>query len=111
MKILIVDDEFEVRETLKGMLTGSPVEIVVVADAIAALLTLKDNPDITGVVTDYRLPGLGGKDWIDLVRHYHPEKKIVVITGYEVAREKIADGLKVLLKPFTKYQLLEALGI
>lgn len=110
MKILIVDDDFEVRETIKNMLVGIALEILSVADAVSALLALKDNGDIHTVITDYRLQGLGGKDWIDLIRHYHPEKNLVVITGYEVAKDKIADEVKVLMKPFTKYQLLEAIG-
>lgn len=111
MKILVVDDEFEVRETIKGMLVDIALDVLSVGDAISALLTLKDHSDIKTVITDYRLPGLGGKDWIDIIRHYHPEKNLVVITGYEVARDKIADQVKVLMKPFNKYQLLEAIGI
>lgn len=111
MKILVIDDEFQVRETIKNMLLDLALEVIFVADAISALLTLKDHSDVHTIVTDYRLPGLGGKDWIDLVRHYHPQKNLVVITGYEVAKDKIADEVKVLMKPFTRYQLLEAIGI
>lgn len=111
MKILVIDDEFQVRETIKNMLLDLALEVIFAADAISALLTLKDHSDVHTIVTDYRLPGLGGKDWIDLVRHYHPQKNLVVITGYEVAKDKIADEVKVLMKPFTRYQLLEAIGI
>lgn len=110
MKILIVDDEFEIRETVKGLLSDVALEVICVADAVAALLVLKDHSDVHTIITDYRLPGLGGKDWIDLVRHYHPGKNIIVMTGYEAARDKIADAVKVLMKPFSKYQLLEAIG-
>ena len=111
MKILVVDDEFEVRETIKNMLDGTGVDIISVADAVAALLALKDNQDVKVVVSDYRLPGLGGSDWIELVKHYHPEMRLVVITGYEIARDKIASIVNVLMKPFTKQQLLMAIGI
>lgn len=111
MKILVIDDEFQVRETIKNMLLDLALEVIFAADAISALLTLKDHSDVHTIVTDYRLPGLGGKDWIDLVRHYHPQKNLVVITGYEVAKDKIADEVKVLMKPFTRYQLLEAIGV
>lgn len=111
MKILVIDDEFEVRETIKNMLSDLALELIFVADAISALLTLKDHNDVHTIVTDYRLPGLGGKDWIDLIRYYHPQKNLVVITGYEVAKDKIAEKVKVLMKPFTKYQLLETIGV
>lgn len=111
MKILVIDDEFEVRETIKNMLMDLTLEVLLVADAISALLTLKDNRDVHTIITDYRLPGLGGEDWIDLIRHYHPDKNLVLITGYDVARDKFMNQLKVLMKPFTKFQLLEAIGI
>lgn len=112
MKILLIDDEHEVRETLKSMLTGLDVEAIYAADAVSALLHLKDHKDIKVVVTDYRLPGLGGKDWIDLLKHYHPAMNIVVISGYEIAIDKLEEiEVKTLKKPFDKHQLLEAIGI
>ena len=112
MKILLIDDEHEVRETLKSMLSGLDVEAIYAADAVSALLHLKDHKDIKAVVTDYRLPGLGGKDWIDLLRHYHPVINIVVISGYEVVMDKLEEiDVKTLKKPFDKYQLLKAIGI
>lgn len=109
MKILIIDDEFEVRETIRNMLKDLSMELILVADAISGLIALKDNSDVNTIISDYRLPGLGGKDWIDLVRHYHPEKKLILITGYELVKDKLAEGVKILIKPFTKYQLLEAI--
>lgn len=111
MKILIVDDDFAVRETIKSMLSDIALEILFTADAISALLALKDHKDIHTIITDYRLPSLGGEDWIDLIKNYHPEKNLIVVTGYKVAKDKIADKVKVLMKPFTKYQLLEAIGV
>lgn len=111
MKILVIDDEFEIRETVKNMLSDLALEVIYVADAISALLTLKDHSDVNTIITDYRLQGLGGKEWIDLIRHYHPKTNLVVITGYEVAKDKIADEVKVLMKPFSRFQLLGAIGI
>lgn len=107
VKVLVVDDEFEVRETVKNMLFDTGFEIMSVSDAISALLTLKDHPDIRTIVSDYRLPGLGGKDWIDLVKHYYPQMEVIVMTGYDVARENVSDKAKVILKPFGREQLLE----
>jgi two-component system response regulator YesN len=109
MKILVVDDEFEVRETIKGMLRDVVSEIVCASDAMSAMLTLKDNEDVSAIITDYRMPGLGGYDWISMVKHYHPQKKIVVVTGYEVAKDNLEKTVKVVMKPFTKYQLIEAI--
>jgi two-component system NtrC family sensor kinase len=111
MKILIVDDEFEIRETIKGMLQDVVQEIIYASDAVTAMLTLKDHEDVHTIITDYRMPGLGGKDWIEMVRYYHPKKNLVVMTGYEVAKDKLSSSVKIIMKPFTKYQLLEAIGV
>lgn len=113
MKILVIDDEFEARDAIKNILSGINVEVLYVSDAISALLSLKDHKNMDVVVTDYRLPGLGGKEWIDLLKHYHPTINIVVISGYETAIDKLEGEkeIKVLKKPLDKYQLLGAIGI
>jgi len=111
MKILIVDDEFEVRETLKNMLSGADFDLMFASDAITALLALKDNDDVQTIITDYRLPGLGGKDWVDILKHYHSGKNIVVISGFEIAQKLVSDKAKVVLKPFTRAQLMDAIEI
>lgn len=113
MKILVIDDEFEAREAIKNLLSDFKVEVICTSDAVSALLSLKDHKNIEVVVTDYRLPGLGGKEWVDLLKHYHPEINIIVISGYEIAVDNLEEvkGLKILKKPIEKYQLLEAIGL
>jgi len=111
VKILVVDDEFAIRETIKGMLQDVVSDIIYASDAVSAMLTLKDNEDVHTIITDYRMPGLGGKDWLDMVKYYHPKKNLVVMTGYEVARDKLGNSVKIVMKPFNKYQLLEAIGV
>lgn len=109
MKVLVVDDEFGVRETVQKMLSDVASEVKVAADAVSALLTLKDNRDIKAIITDYRMPGLSGMDWVELLKYYHPDVKLVVITGYEVARDKVIGKNKVLMKPFSREDLLAAI--
>lgn len=111
-KILIVEDDFGARRTVEDMLRGVVEEVIAVPDAVNALINLKDHKDIEAIVTDYRLPGLGGKDWIDILRNYHSTMKLVVVSGYEIVKDKLKDDeVKILIKPFTKYQLMELLGL
>ena len=112
MKLLVIDDDFEAREAIKNVLMGHNLEILFASDAVTALLKLKDNPDTQTVISDYRMPGLGGKDWIDLLMHYHPNMKIIVVSGYDVAMDKLKEkNLVTIKKPFDKYQLMQAVGI
>lgn len=110
MNILVIDDEFALRNMVKTMLADTNCSIRTASDAISALIALKDNP-IDVIVTDYRLPGLGGKDWLEILKKYHPTAKLIVISGYRVAEEKAAEeGITFLRKPFTRGQLIEAIG-
>lgn len=111
-KVLVVDDDFQVRQTVQEMLKGVVDKVIVAPDAVNALIILKNNPDIEGIVTDYRLPGLSGNDWIEILLSYHKDLPLLVITGYEMVQDKLAEkNVKVLIKPFTQDQLLDALGI
>jgi len=112
VKILVVDDDFETRESIKNMLTGQRVNVIYTSDTGSALLKLKDNEDIETVITDYRLPGLSGKDWISILRHFYPNMHIIVISGYDIVENILQnEGLKIIKKPFKQYQLLDAIGL
>ena len=48
----------------------------------------------------------------DILRNYHSTMKLVVVSGYEIVKDKLKDDeVKILIKPFTKYQLMELLGL
>lgn len=112
MKVLVIDDEFEARETIKNILSDSNTETLCVADAVSALLALKDHDDIEVIITDYRLPGLGGRNWIELLKHYHPTLNVIVISGYDIVMDNLSGKLdvKILKKPVNKQKLLKAIG-
>ncbi len=111
-KILVIDDDFGTRKSVQDMLAGAVAEVLLTPDAVSALLSLKDHPEVEGVISDYRLPGLGGYEWIDLLKHYNPKLNMVVISAYGVIKDKVEEKqLKLLIKPFTKDQLHAALGL
>lgn len=81
-RILVVDDESEVREQLADVLGAEGFVVETAASGPAALERLTAFPaDL--VLTDYRMPG--GMDGVELIRKIHesnPSKATLLMTGY-----------------------------
>lgn len=82
VRVLLVDDEPEVRALLKRALTRAPGLDVVgeASDGAEALRIAADlAPDL--VVLDLNMPGMGGEEALPLLREQLPEAKIAVVSG------------------------------
>lgn len=109
VKILIVDDEPYVRESLDRVLRGCGHEVSVVDQAESAVAALSESAfDL--MLTDVVMPGMDGFDLLRRVKAAHPALKVIVLTGY--ARSQcISDFLlhgadEFLAKPFQVDELL-----
>ncbi len=81
-KLLIVDDEKDIVETLQSRLHKEGYEIVVAFDGEEALLKVKnDNPDI--ILLDLMLPKRNGFDVLKEIREKHTDKwrPIIIISA------------------------------
>jgi len=84
-KVLVVDDEPQLRELLTDALSGPEVRVMAAASGAEALdLAGRDRPDI--VVADIRLSDSNGLEVIDKLRAGRDEMPAVVITGYGDAK-------------------------
>lgn len=91
-KILIVDDEKLITETLAGMLKFAGYEISEAFDGESAIKFLKDStPDL--VVLDMKLPGIDGIEVLRTIRQSYPDTFVVVMTGYDVEYKKKVDQI------------------
>lgn len=97
-KILVIDDTFETRNLAKIKLEEAGYQVLTSTDGVEALKTLKNNP-IDLVVTDYRMPTLGGQDWIELLVHHYPQVKKIVISGYPFVESQLPKDIPLLSKP------------
>ena len=104
-RILVVDDEPAVRDILYRGLLADGHEVTVARNGEEAWEMIKGN-EIDVILTDLRMPGIGGQGLYQLANDFSPElaKKIVFITG-DTASAKTGDFLKstgnrILHKPF-----------
>jgi DNA-binding NtrC family response regulator len=81
-RILIVDDDPDIRESLPGALSAIGAEIATVADGEEALAALaRESPDI--VLTDVRMPGLDGLELLRLLGERAPDVDVILMTAYD----------------------------
>jgi two-component system response regulator HydG len=79
-RLLIVDDDRDMREALGSLFTGEGHACELAADAATAL-DLVDQRTFDAVVSDVRMEGMDGLDMLDRLRQSHPALPVVVITG------------------------------
>ncbi|MBA2252827.1 MAG: response regulator [Nitrospirales bacterium] len=115
-RILVVDDEAQVRKPISLMLAKDGYEVVEAADGEEAIEALRsgDNPlMVDTVLCDIRMPKVNGKEAIAYFRNQFPGVPIVVMTGYpdvELAVSLMRQGVRdYLIKPVTKEELLSVI--
>jgi len=102
-RILIVDDEKEVRESLKTILERKGFEVVISEDGEDALKKVK-NTGTNIVICDIVMPKIDGIEFLKKARSYNLSIQIIMITGYSTMErcvEAIENGAcGYLRKPF-----------
>lgn len=80
VKVLLVEDDDDVRDMLSQMLTRASHEVKAAVDGDNALFMLKDfHPDV--LVTDIIMPKKSGTELITEVKKNHPDMEIIAISG------------------------------
>ena len=93
-KILIVDDEEGVRESLK-LILEEKYDLTLASDGNECLKSLKANPQIELVLMDIKMPRMNGLEVLRQIKSLNPQMNVVIVTGYrsvETAQEAIKMG-------------------
>ena len=113
-RILIIDDEKEVRDILKMHLESAKYMVIEAQDGEEAIKKMREGANLLQVgliITDIRMPKVNGVEAIDYLKANAPSKPILVITGYpdaDLAVSLLNKGVKeYLVKPVEKKVLLE----
>ena len=93
-RILIIDDEAEIRESLETLLQIEGYTVAVAASGQEGLAQIgQRNFDV--VLLDLALPDKNGMDVLSEVRLQHPQQAVIMITAYgtveNAARQSLAD--------------------
>jgi signal transduction histidine kinase len=108
-RILLVDDEPEVRRVTADMLTDAGHDVQEASGVPEALAVLRADPTIKLVITDYVMPAQSGGDLINEMRANGPDLPVLLVTGYVTAGHELPHDVPKLMKPFSRPELLRAL--
>jgi PAS domain S-box-containing protein len=109
-KILLVEDDADVRTVARGVLEGSGYQIWEAANGLEALNVWKTNASqIDLLLTDFIMPGgLNGTELADRLRGERPGLKVILMSGYNSDLPgKIQSHSHILPKPFSLESLTE----
>jgi DNA-binding NtrC family response regulator len=110
--ILVVDDERDVREGLGRLLEMEGYDVTIAENGLVAIDRAKERCfDL--VITDLRMPGLGGVETLKGLKQLHPRMPVIVVTAYasdETAARCIREGAYgYVMKPFELDHLLRVI--
>jgi DNA-binding NtrC family response regulator len=109
-KILIVDDDENIRKTMKAILEEENYSVDVAINGKEAI-EMSNKKVYNLALLDIRLPDMEGVDLLKLMKEYVPRTRKIMVTGYPtiqnamIAVNKKADAY--LLKPVDIEKLLE----
>ena len=101
-KVLIVDDQPGMTETLADILQDKGCEVAMAANGIQALQHVATHT-VDMVLMDVIMPGMNGVETFRALKRVSPHTPVVMMTGYQVAhlvRDAMEEGsVAVLQKP------------
>lgn len=115
-KILIIEDDAEVRVLIQRLLEREGFEVLVAEDGETGMEAyVADSPDL--VITDLYMPRMKGIEAIKKIRKLNVDSKIIAISGggrhsrkNNLKRARGAGALETIAKPFAPSELLDAVN-
>jgi len=110
MKILVVDDERAVRDSLRRALELQGYEVELAADGSEALAQLERNGQPDAILLDVLMPGIDGLEVCRRIRRSGREVPVLMLTARDAVDDRVA-GLDAgaddyVVKPFALEELL-----
>ena len=110
--ILVVDDDEDVRATIRQSLETLGYRVLEAPDGLSALAVLAEAEPRLAVV-DFAMPGMSGADVAREAARIRPDMKLVFASGYadsDALRRALGDGTAILRKPFQMAELARLVG-
>ena len=93
-KILVVDDETTMLETLSSFFGNRGYQMMTAASGEAALKLLAEEQPAPALI-DIKLPGINGIELLTIIKRDHPAVKTFVITAFDEENKKAVEALGV----------------
>ncbi len=101
LKILVVDDDPFVRDTLRCILESNDYSVITAENGIDALEQYFRHPDICLIISDMRMPEMDGLELIRSLRRIDEDLPVIILT----AIDELSVALKAIQSGATDYHL------
>ena len=82
MKILVIDDDEDIRGFLAFILKEMGHQIILAEDGLKGIEIVKENSDLLDlVITDRHMPGMLGEEVVRFVKLHYPQIKVILMTA------------------------------
>lgn len=106
--VLVVDDEQNMQAVMRMILEDAGYDVRV-ADSGETGLAHMGNPNLDVVLSDLKMPGMGGEEFIRRCREERPDVPVIVVTAHGTIRSAVnsihAGAADYLAKPFEPEEL------
>jgi CheY-like chemotaxis protein len=115
-RILVVDDDATIRDSIKLALDSVGIEIVAAENGERALEAFRQSP-CEGAIVDLMMPGMSGLETVSALREQSPDLPIIVVSGSLARGVSVPELLRMtaelkgvtgLAKPFKLLELVQA---
>ena len=107
--ILVVDDDLNILAVLEARLSSIDYRVLTASGAEEALELLKDRP-VDLMITDVKMPGMGGMDLFSAAHEIRPGLPVMFLTAYGTIPDAVkalkAGAIDYLTKPFNGRDLI-----
>ena len=87
-RVLVVDDEENVRNLLQRILEGAAYDVVTAADGQETLDKMSEL-DIEVVLLDIKMPGMSGIEVLQQLTAYYPDTCVIMVTAIDDAQTAV----------------------
>lgn len=111
--LLCVDDEQNILKSLRRLLITEPVQLLIASSGYEALELMKQHP-VDVVISDMRMPGMDGAEFLKHAFQMQPDCYRILMTGYADMQSTVAavnEGRinRYIAKPWNNQELLTAI--
>ncbi|MBI4818848.1 MAG: response regulator [Deltaproteobacteria bacterium] len=112
--VLVVDDNVDLLDNIEQILVGEGIPVLTARNGREALTVFSEN-EVSLVITDMKMPGMGGAELLRQLRSARPEITTIVMTAYAneaaLAEIRATGPLDVLAKPIPLDRLFELVDL
>jgi DNA-binding NtrC family response regulator len=108
-KVLVLDDEFELRDLVCDLLSIEGFMTVRANDGEHAIEILSSDPSVDLVISDLKMPGMDGLQFHGVCRERFPHLPFILMSGHGIPSDIDAiEPSHFVRKPFSFHELIQA---